>query len=572
MEVRNSNAASQQEAAIHNEQKSITKVLPDELWANVFTLFNSIANIKAVRLSCKRFYKIATDEIILDRFPDPEYDYSLENPARMMLLKGTEYFGPIAVSQRNSLIAVNTKQPLRIQLCNMDGKSISMLPIPDNFRSYTSLNFSKDGQYLVAASTYRDVDVWSIKDNKLLYTISKDGHERQHEVFTLSNGNFLVLYDYYAEIFSLKTGIVTRLIQADKFNSCSISSDENLLVCWSGTKINIYDITTSQEIKKLKVDFPVYYAELSKDNENIIFCGGSNKVQIINLKTKNISTLIEVSGKTTVHSFQVSKNGRYIVIPEYDNRCVSIWDMINLKCINKISCGDYVNSALFNPTQDKIIIGYSGGALISAFPLLPLEKRIQNRKDKKKAAQLQNQAQISDEEQRKELFSRVLPSYLNLWENNTHDKFFKDVKRDFLNACLSYSFDYKMIKNTHHNVANLIERCLSRLESDKNEKIDNGVFRLFALKIILIGLHQYLDEKNTKKFIAEINRFEKKFPTLLSDRAMLMSTYGTLIDTVVEKYKAGYDARNEDDIFLLGSDMLNNLFTAYSEKLNLYKL
>lgn len=381
------------EIPVGNKEADIS-LLSDELWVNIFTFFNSITDINAARLCCRRFFNIANDKIVLDQFPGAEYDYSVKNTP-LQLQEGNENL-VVAVSPLNSFIAVYDGVLRKIELWNTNGNSISKLPMPGGFRSYISLAFSQDDQYLVAASTYDDVDVWSVKDNKLLHTISPDTRGKvQHKVLTLSNGNFLVLYNYHADIFSLQTGNLLKSIRlGEEFISCSISADEKLLVCCSREKITIFDMASGSEVKKLKVDFYVYHAEFTMDNENIIFCGNSKKVQIVNLNTEIVSTLVETKEKSEVpaqiHSFKVSRNGSYIVIPEYDNNLVGIWNMMSRARVNEIPCGKFVGTVLFNSSQDKLIIGSYASVLISTFPLLPLEERVKRRQVRRQADRCKN--------------------------------------------------------------------------------------------------------------------------------------------------------------------------------------
>lgn len=182
-----------------------------------------------------------------------------------------------------------------------------------------------------------------------------------------------------------------------------------------------------------------------------------------------------------------------------------------------------------------------------------------------------------DKEHNRELFSQILPSYLTLWENDTQNKFLKDIKQRFLNVCWGYSLDYKIVKNTHHNVASVIITFLHRLKGFADDQFNgdknhSSAFTLFALKIILIALHQYLDEQESKNFIKRIKQFEIEFPELFSDQERIRNSYSKIIDEINKKYEVANSTNNGDDIFLLGSSMFNDLFVAYSEQVKLCSL
>ncbi|MFN7095702.1 MAG: WD40 repeat domain-containing protein, partial [Burkholderiales bacterium] len=197
-----------------------------------------------------------------------------------------------------------------------------------------------------------------------------------------SNGSYSG--GYQLGMYEIKTGKAIKYFDtSDKFNSISLSNDKLSLVCASGEdkNVQIFDINTRKRKDVIHIGFPVYHAELSRDNKKLICSGYSYELQIWDVSTKGlikgfpIEITFTQSGESMsqIHSFSLSKDRRYIAIPEHYNKQVSIWNVETGECIQQIPCGEYVKYANFNLNNNKLIIADYYGVGIYEFPLLDPE-------------------------------------------------------------------------------------------------------------------------------------------------------------------------------------------------------
>ena len=134
----------------------------------------------------------------------------------------------------------------------------------------------------------------------------------------------------------------------------------------------------------------------------------------------------------------------------------------------------------------------------------------------------------------------ALPSQVGIYKQNSARRVVDEYVpiRDAFDAlCRAYSDDFYINRNKHDALLVLMVNCLYVLKVDKSSIADPDVFGLHAIKVLLLALITYLEDRHSKNLSSRIDSFVATFPMLLSDRVAMEDKYKNLIETVVNIFK-----------------------------------
>ncbi|MFC3907975.1 hypothetical protein ACFORL_02620 [Legionella dresdenensis] len=102
------------------------------------------------------------------------------------------------------------------------------------------------------------------------------------------------------------------------------------------------------------------------------------------------------------------------------------------------------------------------------------------------------------------------------------------IRNELIKICDDYMQNYRLIKNTHHNIAEAVKSDLAKLNEYQNDSFQKEVIQAFVL-----GLENYLEVKDSKKFSQAVLAFKIKYPGTFSDMDAVKAKYQSEINALV---------------------------------------
>jgi Trypsin-like peptidase domain/WD domain, G-beta repeat len=199
--------------------------------------------------------------------------------------------------------------------------------------SYRTIAISPDGQIFAGGTTTRNIDVWDIRNKKLLRTITPNNSE----IYALAispDGQTLVTNDSTntIKVLNLRTGEIVKKLpgHSNTVLALAISPDGKTLVSGS-EEIKVWNLQTGTLLKTL----PHIAGELAISQDGKTFVSSSKEIKVWNLSTGELLKTLP-GHPHQVDSIAISPNGKTLVSGGVFSGVpgdIRIWDMTSGKLL-----------------------------------------------------------------------------------------------------------------------------------------------------------------------------------------------------------------------------------------------
>lgn len=226
-----------------------------------------------------------------------------------------------------------------------------------------SIAFNLDGTQLASGSRDKTIKLWSVKEQKLINTLS--GHSSPVNSVAFSPDGTLLASgsgDWTIKLWNVKK---QKLIKTFSGHSSSVNSvifnlDGTLFVSGSSDKtIKLWSVVEQKLIKTFSDHSnPVYSVAFSPDGT--LFASGSADKTIKLWSVENQKLIKTFSGHSdSVYSVTFSSDGTLLASGSADNT-INLWSVENQKLINTFSGhSGFINSVTFSPDSTLFASGSS---------------------------------------------------------------------------------------------------------------------------------------------------------------------------------------------------------------------
>lgn len=209
-------------------------------------------------------------------------------------------------------------------------KELKSLSIPDG--SIEGIIFSKDGTLLAACGRYNDINIWEVKNWRLLKTLK--GHTNTIESIDFSNDGHLLTsgsWDGTVRIWNIESGELLKILRGhtDKVRSVSFSPDDQTIASGSDDKsINLWNAETGRLIRTIRANSRRIKAVKFSPKGGIIASGGDE--QQIKIWDSNNGRLLKTFSQHTsvISSIAFSPDGGTIASGSWDSSII-LWNVEN---------------------------------------------------------------------------------------------------------------------------------------------------------------------------------------------------------------------------------------------------
>lgn len=305
----------------------------------------------------------------------------------------------VAVSEKTKIILIGCSDGIFV----LDLETLAILKTlkTDSLFTPVSLTFSPDGKSFICsdesfdggallwdidAGTYRNVlprisgvgvDQYSFSYTDTNRVLAKARRDRYRFFLTaddrISNPD---RYKTQLGYLNFDTGVVEdKWLLEEDYNKVDVLPGNKLLCASrSGECVDLYDGDRKELIKTFKVDFPVYTAKLSHNQQYLICSGDKNVVNVYDFKTARLIKQLPVSSDL-VKDFSISRCNQYLAVAEYavgdgNEGNLLYFDINSGQQLSKVACGkflkyvnmDHANSILLTIDNNFVnLIKYQAG-------------------------------------------------------------------------------------------------------------------------------------------------------------------------------------------------------------------
>jgi len=195
-----------------------------------------------------------------------------------------------------------------------------------NFDNFEIFAVSPDNKFIATVNRAHEIDVWLLKESKLLYSLSKPSNRWINTLSFSPDANFLAAGAEEVYIWDLNNGNLMQVLNEhfQSVNSICYSKDGKHLLASQDKNCFIWNSSNGLLHAKLRETSDVSSSDISPDNKHIVLTSYDQHAKIWDVTQARFITQIEGYSRGYVMPHFCPK-GEYMVLWDWEGEDKSVW-------------------------------------------------------------------------------------------------------------------------------------------------------------------------------------------------------------------------------------------------------